>query len=425
MEPFWILFNIYIVVEGINYIEYLIQKQKLEEYSIKIKKSHLKKKAIKKSKLYISKINEDLHNHVKTPTAYLENLFSGKIHLFSKNDISKILIQTFYYPFHKKIKSCDNIDQMIGLYERENNVKFNNTIIKNNNLEKFNKNELKTWYKPLPIICMFEAILTYSDTFMKSEGFKKTRFFNGLTIWFREGNEYSSDSILFVHAVSGGLLAQSLFIAKLPKDKSIIIPEIPGISFGGRVQIPPTIRKISRSLAKFIKQKSICTVQMISHSFGGNILACIINNHHKYLEKHNIFIINTTLIEPIIFVPTLPFIHRLVNENLTTTELISKFSSDYNKIFSYLLAFRDIYAQFYAQRCFFVTDSLVGETMYEKDNVINIIFSEKDELSPVSECVHYLESKKYNGNIKIFNDRQHGAFCLDNEMHNYVLSLIK
>ena len=374
-------------------------------------------------------MNHDLHNHIKKPTVYLENLFGGRMRSFSKEHIYESLVQCFYYPFHKKIKSCNNINQMIKLYEQTNGVKFDNNTNndKNNSLNKINwyKNELKTWYKPLPLICMFEAILTYSDVFMETEGFQKTSQQNGLTIWYRKGNTYPSDSILFVHAVSGGLLAQSSFISKLPKDKSIIIPEIPGISFGGRVMLPPTIRQISKSLAKFIKHKSICTVQMISHSFGGNILSCIINNQHKYLEKNGIFIINTTLVEPIIFVPTLPFIHRLLNDDLTATDIINQLTNNQNKLISYVLAFRDIYAQFYAQRCFLVTDSLIGETQYEKNNMINIIFSERDELSPVLECVHYLESKKYNGNIKVFEGRKHGDFCFDLEMQTYVLNLIK
>lgn len=420
MEPLWILLNIYFVVEGINYIEYLIQKQKLEKYTTKKSKKNM----LKKAKLYVNKINEDLHNHVKEPNNYLENLFCGQIKSFSKKEISKSLIQCFYYPFHKKIRHCDDVDRMIQLYEKKNNIKFDQ-IQKTNKKVSWYENQFKTWYKPLPLICMFEAILTYSDAFMKTQGFYKTKLSCGLTIWFRIGEKHSADSILFVHAVSGGLLAQSLFIEKLPKDKSIIIPEIPGISFKGRVMFPPTIRQISKLLVRFAKHKNIKTIQMISHSFGGNILSCIINNQHDYLEKNNISIINTTLIEPIIFAPTLPFIHRLLDEELSTTDLINKITSDYTKIFSYLLAFRDIYAHFYAQRCFLVIDSLVGETTYEKNNIINIVFSDQDELSPVSECVHYLESKKYNGKIKIFYGRKHGAFCLDLEMQKYVLDLIK
>lgn len=422
MHPFWFLLNMYLVVEGINYVEYLMQKQKLEKFSMKIKK---RKSSIDKSKKYTKKIKDDIKNHIKSPQNYLENLFDGRIRSYCKYGVYESLKQCFYYPFHRKIKSCETIEDMINFYEQSNGVKLQDT--KNNCIKKVNwyKNELKSWYKPLPVICMFEAVLTYSDVLMEKEGFRRTNIKNGLTIWFREGEKNKFDSILFVHAGAGGLLMQSSFISKLPKDKSIIVPEIPGISFGGRVTLPPTIRKISKSLTKFIKKRDIKTIQMISHSFGGNILACIINNQHNYLEKNNIQITNTILVEPVIFIPTLPFIHKLLNDDITVSDVIQQLKNNQGRLLSYVLLFRDIYTQFYAQRCFLITDSLVGETKYEKNNMINIVFSENDEFSPITECVHYLESKKYNGNIKVFEGRSHGDFCFDLDMQNYVLNLIK
>lgn len=377
--------------------------------------------------MYASKIKDDIENHIKNPTQYFDNLFHGRSRSYSKEGIYESLKQCFYFPYHKQIKKSDTIENIIKFYEKNNEIKFDNGKLNTNSNKKINwhQTELKTWYKPLPIICMFEAVLTYSEVLMQIEGFHKTGMKNGLSIWFRKGILDRTKLVLFVHAGSGGLLLQSEFIKKLPKECSVVIPELPGISFAGRVSVPPTVRELAKTITKFIKNREIKQVQMISHSFGGNILSCIINNQHTYFKKYGMAITNTILVEPIIFIPTLPFIHKFSNTDITVSDVVNQIKSNHGRLVSYVLLFRDIYTQFYGQRCFTINDALIGETEYEKNNIINIVFSENDELSPIHECVHYLESKKYNGNVKVFENRKHGDFCFDLEMQNYVIGLIR
>lgn len=420
-QPFWIVLNIYLIIEGINYISYLVQHEKLSQFKNTVnKKTH--KKKIKK---YAKCLQNDIVNHVKDPSVQLDNMFGGRIRSYSQEGVLESLKQCIYFPFHKKIQNDDkNILKIVNRYEELNNIKFKNN--KPDTIEKINwyKNELKTWYKPLPIICAFEAIVTYTHVTMINEGFQKFTCKNGLVIWYRDG-ELKKDVILFVHAGAGGLLCQSKFITKLPKNMAVIIPELPGISFGGRVFLPPTVRQMAKSICKFIIKKNINTVQMISHSFGGNVLSCIINNNLDYLTTNKVSITNTILVEPIIFIPMLPHIGNFMNADITISDMFNVITKNQGRFLSCILLFRDIYAQFYAQRCFLIMDSLVGETDYEKNNIINIVFSENDELSPINDCVHYLTSKQYNCSVKVFSEKCHGDFCFDEEMQTHVLGLIK
>ena len=93
------------------------------------------------------------------------------------------------------------------------------------------------------------------------------------------------------------------------------------------------------------------------------------------------------------------------------------------RMLSYFLIFRDIYAKYYSD-CLTMTDILIGTTKYEKENCINIVLAENDEIYSASECEHYLKSKKYNCNLIIIKGNSHGDFCFDKNMHDIVINLI-
>lgn len=416
MNKFLIILNIYLILEGIHYVSHLIQYEKI----LKVKKHKKNKKDKKRAKHCGKVIKEDFINHIKDPHLIINNVFNGRIRTLSKTNVYELLTKTFYSPYHKKINKSNHIFDIIRKYEMGANIKLSET---SKDIVDINS-PIKVWYKPLPIILAFEAILLYSDMAMMTEGFNKTIYDNGLVIWSRIGNKNKTNIITFLHAIAGGLVAQMAFIKKLPKTHTIVIPEIPGIAFGNRVFIPPTIRKISELIIDFTINMSPEYFQLISHSFGGNIVSCIINNYINKLEKHNIKLINTTLVEPIIFLPSLFPVYNLLNTELGTNDIIHYMKTNKARMLSYVLIFRDIYVQYYS-KCLTMTDVLMGTTEYEKKNYITVILAEKDELYSAYECEHYLKSKKYNCDIIMLKDTYHGDFCFDEKMHKIVLNLIK
>lgn len=415
MNKFLIILNIYLILEGINYISHIVQYEKISE--VKNHKKHKKDK--KKTKKCAKIIKNDFINHINDIPNCLDLYFNGRTRSLSKSNVHDLLTKTIYSPYHDNIKSSNHICDIITKYEEKTNIKLPET----SNILFNQDNNIKVWYKPLPIILAFEAILMYSDIMMFSEGFTKTTYDNGLVIWYKEGTTNKSNAILFLHAVTGGLIVQSQFIKKIPNTHTIILPEIPGIAFGNRVFIPPTIREISEEIINFAIKIQIEYLQLISHSFGGNITSCIINNYVDKLEQNNIKIINTTLVEPIIFLPSLFSVYNLLNAELNTSDLMHCIQNNKTKILSYILIYRDIYAQYYS-KCLTMTDVLMGTTKYEKNNCINIILAENDELYSTSECVHYLTSKKYNCNLIVLKDKSHGDFCFNEKTHEIVIKFI-
>lgn len=423
LRNFLILLNIYLILEGLNYLNHVIQYEKISQ----IEKHKKNKKDKKKINLHAKIIKEDIVNHFKNVDTNMDIIFGGKTKKLSKNNIHDLLVKIIYTPYHENITKSKEIIEIIDKYEKQSKI-----VLQENqsdqvaNLNKYltNHDSIKAWYKPLPMLFTFEIILLFSDMMMFSKGFNKITHDNGLTIWFKEGSLKKTNAIMFLHAGAGGILVQSDFINKLPTTHTIIIPEIPGIAFGSRVFIPPTIREISNTLVDFVINMRIVDLQLISHSFGGNIISCIINNYVEKLEQNNIKIINTTLIEPIIFLPSLFPVYNLLNEEININDVVKIITNDSSKIFSYILIFRDIYAQYYS-KCLTMSDVLMGTTEYEKNNCINVVLSENDELYSAAECEYYLKSKKYNCNIIMRKNNCHGDFCFNKETHDIVVNLIK
>lgn len=423
MTHLLVLFGIYVTFETINYIIQSMHHDKLNK--TRYDKNHDRKTVYLTAKV----IQDDFEHHVKDLTSTIDCMFCNSINTFPRQNIINSLKRCILYPFHDDTdddKSGNYIENIVTKYENINNInlKDDNNILNIINIIKWHENDLKVWYKPLLMLGIYETISTYSDYMMIKNGFTKTVMEDGLIIWYRN-DEHSNNAILFVHACAGGLPFQLEFITKVDRKYAFVVPEIPGISFGNRVDIPPSICSMAKSVTDFIISKDLKTLQMISHSFGGNISAHIINNYYNKLKKENITLKNTILIEPIIFLPTLPHIHKLLNKDLTIQDILYQLKNDHGRLITYLILLRDIYTQFYSQRTFFVSDILLGNTEYEKNNTINIIYCENDELSPIEECVHYLQSKKYNCNLKVYKGRSHGDFCLNSDMQNYVISLIK
>ena len=404
--------GLYLTFETLNFIIQIIQHDILHKSKVKI--THDKETITEITK----NISTDLLTHINDFERGLNCMFFNSINNFSKIQIINSLKKCLLYPFHNDV----DISHIHDIYNKySSNNKSNET--NNEQIIDWHENKLKIWYKPLFLVGMYEMLSMYSDYRMLSLGFTKYQMDDGLKIWYK--NKFASNNgILFIHACAGGLVFQMNFLEKLDEKNALFIPEIPGISFGNRLFIPPSIASMSETLVNFIISKQINNLQFISHSFGSILISHIINHHYKSLCNNNINITNTILIEPIIFLPSLPYIYSLLNKDLPVIDVIHKMQYDFGRFITYITLLRDIYTQFYSQRSFFVSDILLGTTEYERKNTINIIYCSNDEISPTNECVHYLKSKKYNCNLKIFNNKSHGDFCLCSDMQEYVLSII-
>jgi pimeloyl-ACP methyl ester carboxylesterase len=275
-----------------------------------------------------------------------------------------------------------------------------------------------------------KIIKIHTDRYLKKNNFIKMVCNNGLIIWYKIGLTKPNHANIFIHSSIGGLSIYKNFINKL-SDKigdtyTTILLEIPGISFGNNIYIPPTIYSITQYLVSFIKLNKINNINIMGHSFGCNVVSCLINRFYKDLRDNGILLNKTILIEGLVFLPRLMNIYKFFNENSFTmvTDIIKR--GNYRDLVSIPFFYRDLYLQFYMQRCLSLTDStLVGLTEYEQlDNKIHLILSEDDDKIIVNDLVYYLQSKRYKCDIKIFDNVRHGDFAFDERMQDHAIELL-
>ena len=127
-----------------------------------------------------------------------------------------------------------------------------------------------------------------------------------------------------------------------------------------------------------------------------------------------------------VFIPRLLTIYQLFNDNAYDLSMDFIKNNKASELFYIPLFYRDLYLQFYMQRCLSLADNvLLGTTTYEKiDDKIHVILAENDNKVILDDVLHYLTSKKYNCKIKIFENKIHGDFAFDKTMQQYVINII-
>lgn len=415
---------IYFIIELIYYIKYRIQYKILNNFrNIENVDRNLSKRQIE--------IVIDEMRHVKNIKGHVLDLFYNNINHeeIPRKLIHDITSQHLYFPFHNDLdhQQLHHINSVIDYYEHKLGIKFseNNYDISSSYI-KWGENDIKSWYKPIIITITSNIVKLSSDYILRNNGFNNIKFSNGFKIWYRYGTINKSSAKVFIHSSLGGLLIYKNFIKQLSTETTIILPEIPGISFGNNVFIPPTIYKMTEQIIDFIKDNNIKEFDMCAHSFGCNFIACVINRFQEELFKYDIKIKKTIIIEGIVFIPRIMNIYKFFNDNALSTIISSIKAGDYGDLISVFFFYRDIYLQYYTQRCVSATDSiLLGNTEYEKTGEIHLILAENDNKMLTDDLLHYLDSKKMNCNIKVFENKIHGDFALNSDMQNYVLNLFK
>jgi hypothetical protein len=420
----WIvLFSTYVTLESLNYIRYLFQYKSLNDF----RNVDDGDKLLTENKVLILK--NDIQNHLKNVPSQVTDLFYDQTTYdkISKKILHDNMCKTFYYPHHDDLTEDHGqlIHELIESCENENNIKFSDSHVSTESLN-WSENKIKSWYRPIFVTLLMKTIKLYTDYFLVRNKFVKISYPNGMNLWHRDGTVNKSTVTIFIHASIGGLVIYKDFIKKLKDTDSIILLEIPGIAFGNDIFFPPTIYSMAKLLTDHLKINKFEKINMIGHSFGCNFVSCVINRFYDDLKKNNIEINKTILIEGLVFIPRLMNIFKYFNKNsfLTAIEMIREgYISD---LLSIPFFYRNLYLQFYMQRCLSFTDSvLLGMTEYEQmNNKIHILLSGNDNKVILDDVVHYLNSKEYKGIVKIFDNRRHGDFAFDNDMQNYVIDIL-
>lgn len=408
----WVYISIiYLISEVANYAIYL----STYNYVNNFRNINNSDKSLVMRKVNILK--NDMLLHLKNKREQLMDLFNTteKSNQITYN-LSDTIRKTFYYPHHDGITS-----------EHYELVDIFNDIPKDLNYVPHDicESKIMSWYPPVIIKFIMKIVKIHTNYFLEKNNFKKYVCENGLIIWKKDGLNNKKAQIFF-HASIGGPAIYKNFIKNLSKNcDTVMLVEIPGISFGNDIIFPATIYSISDNLVTFLINSEIRQIDLIGHSFGCNIVACLINRFYNKLCYNNVQICKTIIVEGLVFIPRLLNIYKLFNENALKTAKDMIMDGRYFDLISIPLFYRDVYLQFYMQRCLTLTDNvLLGDTIYENNNNINIILSGNDDKIIIDDVVYYLASKKYNCTVKIFSGRKHGDFAFDSQMQDHVLDIL-
>lgn len=423
---------IYIVIEIYHYIKYLIKYRNLNRTKQHDNKQQHDRQLINK----YSNVLKKEFTKINCMSEQLTDLFYGKCvnNNITKESLKKSISQYFYFPYHNNLKETEAnvIDDILHEIEKQSNIIYSSTNKQIPNID-WGQGTILCWYKPIIIQAILELFGLLNKIIMCRRGFKKIKLMDSFEIWVRKGTN-KNNGILFMHASATGPLIYSKFIDNLPKDKTIIIPEIPGIAFGSKVNVPPSIYEMSEKIVEYICKTKIKKIDMIGHSLGCNFITCILNRHYNKLIEYKVELKRTIIIDGLIFIPRIMKLYAglgtSVKKNIIDSIKSKSIATFFGTMISIILVYRDMYMQYYCKRCFTITDSLLyGHNEYEKSGNIYVVFAENDDKICVDNVLFYLDKKhglneiKYN--IKTFPGKAHGEFISCKKIQEHVLGLLE
>ena len=120
-----------------------------------------------------------------------------------------------------------------------------------------NTHNITAWYKPLLLQLMIWRYRAKSEETLRRSGFKEYKDEDtDVKLWVRIPETCAHDTVLFfLHGFGMGVPPYTSFIEKLPKDRIVVVPEWPNISYGlDRSHEYPTPRQLANVLAQTVER---------------------------------------------------------------------------------------------------------------------------------------------------------------------------
>lgn len=418
------IMSTYIFLEYQNYVKYKIKISTLNNH--KVVHSFDDYEIEQKINILCDDIKYD---HIDI-MSFINELF-GKIinyNQISKQELYQGIYDNLYPGVIRKSNYQDNIGilKIIDAIEKKLNICFVDREKLTNKYISVGNDKIITWYKPLFFIFGLKLLKIPSEIYLKNIlGFKKTKLRDNIIIWSKEGT--NNNGIVFIPSCIGGITFYPNFFRRLQLNQknTIIIPEIPEMSWNSSHHIiPPNLSIISCEISNFIKNTKIKKLNIIGHSFGTIVMNHIINEHYKIFSNNNINIQKLIYIEGLLFYSSV-FKTIQAIENSFYDVL---FGSHMTDIFTMPLFQRDMYVKYYIKRCLNIAHSVLngsGNSVCEKQCDIHAIMSSNDNKFITKDYIKYIEQKKLPIKYKVFNDCTHGAFVWNNDFQKYVLDLLQ
>jgi hypothetical protein len=255
-------------------------------------------------------------------------------------------------------------------------------------------NNLNITHKPFAFYTSMYLIRRAFNCYMYMSGFTSiidpsTR----LRVWVKYNkNAVNKIPLVFIHGHGLGIVPYIGKIRRLSADRTIILPEIPNMSFDLYKFPPPSADNICDALYDVLVKRGIELIDIMGHSYGTMILN-IFQNKYPHMCNYK------TYGEPVCFY--IHYGHMALTPYMTSLSIYNNFI----QYMCYLFVYRDMYIQYIHKRCMFMEHFLIKNL----DDKTNIILAKDDKLIPSLRIYKYIT--RYYPHIKIdMIDGGHGSF---------------
>jgi len=283
-------------------------------------------------------------------------------------------------------------------------------------LRKFGCVALNPWYKP---IFIYAAIFGYRSvllSFLRLYGFTKHEGDKGLTFWVRKHPTSHHRPLMFCHGLGVGVAPYLLPVLSMAKNRTVILPEMPNISFGRFVDEFPSGHETAIATEKMLKQLGFGSqkLDILGHSYG-TITMTYLNRNLPNRFHRKIYC------DPACFLGGASKTGSLCMNNyfrgvchMSWTYPLRHPLDWLNRTIMYWFIARDFYVQEMSlRRCW-------GTHMWERgdhmDDNSMVLLAENDELLPGPLLYRYIRRRWGDSCHILYHNGAHATFLMDQQL---------
>ena len=256
----------------------------------------------------------------------------------------------------------------------------------------FPTNKLTIIHKPFIFYILMYLIRRVFNFYMYRLGF--TNIIDPATqlrVWIKHQPAATNKvPLVFIHGLGFGIVLYLWKIRQLSTDRTLIVPELPNVSYDLYTDVQPSADNIVVALYDVLIRQGVELVDIIGHSYGGTILNIF---QIKYPHMCNY----KTYIESPVF---------CIHQSHTAKIVYMKPTSlSVRKYIMYLFIFSDTHVQYIIKRSMFADQGMIKNF----DDKTTVILAKDDYLVP-SYYIHRYITAHYPQVNAIMTAGDHGAY---------------
>lgn len=399
------LLILYILLELLNYITHINTLNSLQNRRGEVQECSLRHKV---------KHIQTLCKYDPDPVKSIEDIYYGEVE-WSKipRDDLKTTLTLIINNFRKNNvlpKDGELVEKALQSLESKTQRSLSYKPSKNIKRINLRERKLRGWYKPIILRGFIYVIRKFYDYKLHKAGFKRVQQSNGLVLWYKESDKQNAS--IFFHCSIAGAIPYIKFLKNIRG--TVIIPEVPGISWQNYTNTPPSLNQIVTDTVEFTKSLGIDKFNIVAHSFGCFLGCRLINNYQQHVNKA---VLIEGFVYPVRMMKAYWYIHIPIYSmhKLSLCELL-------------LVPFfiRDTHCQFYINREVSISDGMLNRytRIESRKDSITVILSEYDNKIDCKRVMQYVKNSGIEYDHIVVPGKGHGSFITNDDIQDKVIGII-